>query len=62
MLFLSSDTYLITTGSRDFCILQWSVEGKVPVSQEEEEYGMENNMVLTGGRPKERRRLSDNES
>ncbi|XP_058970636.2 77 kDa echinoderm microtubule-associated protein [Pocillopora verrucosa] len=62
MLFLSSDTYLITTGSRDFCILQWSVEGKVPVFQEEEEYGMENNMVLTGGRPKERRRLSDNES
>lgn len=38
MLFLASDTHLITTGSRDFCILQWLVEGNLPPFKEEEEY------------------------
>lgn len=40
MLFLASDTHLITTGSRDFCILQWLVEGNLPPFNEEEEYQM----------------------
>lgn len=40
MLFLASDTHLITTGSRDFCILQWLVEGNLPALKEEDEYEM----------------------
>ena len=63
MLFLPSDTYLITTGSRDFCILQWSVEGRLPAVNEEEEYGMEHEMAqTTGRRQRDNQRLSDNES
>lgn len=62
MLFLASDTHLITTGSRDICILQWSVEGRLPVVNEEEEYDMENDMAQAGRRQKGSHIHSDNES
>jgi len=63
MLFLALDTYLITTGSRDFCILQWSVEGNLPALNEEEEYDMEADMPRAGRHENQnRRRLSDNDS
>ena len=57
MLFLASDTHLITTGSRDFCILQWTVEGNLPAFNEEEEYEMESRH-----QNQNRQRLSDNDS
>lgn len=61
MLFLASDTHLITTGSRDFCILQWSVLGKLPVvNEEEEEYDTENDMNQASRHHKDNH--SDNES
>ena len=63
MLFLASDTHLITTGSRDFCILQWSVEGNLPAFNEEEEYEMETDMQRASGHQNQnRQRGSDNES
>ena len=63
MLFLASDTHLITTGSRDFCILQWSVEGNLPAFNEEEEYEMETDMQRAGRHQNQnRQRGSDNES
>jgi len=63
MLFLASDTYLITTGSRDLCILQWSVEGNLPALNEEEEYDVETDMPRAGRHENQnRRRLSDNDS
>jgi len=63
MLFLASDTHLLTTGSRDFCILQWTVEGKFPVLNEEEESDMDNEMAHTGRRQiKDNHKLSDNNS
>lgn len=52
MLFLASDIYLLTTGSRDICILQWAVEGKLPAVNEEEEYDMENEVAQAGRRQK----------
>ena len=58
MLVLASDTHLITTGSRDICILQWSVEGRLPVVNEEEEY----DMAQAGRHQKHNHVLSDNES
>ena len=63
MLFLASDTHLLTTGSRDFCILQWTVEGKLPVVNEEEESNMDNEVAHTGRHQiKDNHKLSDNES
>lgn len=63
MLFLASDTHLLTTGSRDFCILQWTVEGKLPVLNEEEESDMDNELARAGRRQiKDNHKLSDNES
>jgi len=63
MLFLASDTHLLTTGSRDFCILQWTVEGKLPVLNEEEESDMDNEMAHAGRRQiKDNHKVSDNES
>lgn len=63
MLFLASDTHLITTGSRDFCILQWTVESNLPAFNEEEEYEREMDMRQTSRRHNQnRRRLSDDYS
>lgn len=63
MLFLASDTHLLTTGRRDFCILQWTVEGKLPVLNEEEESDMNNEMAHASRRQiKDNHKLSDNES
>lgn len=62
MLFLASDTYLLTTGSRDICILQWAVEGKLPAVNEEEEYDMDNEVAHAGRRQKAKHVPSDNES
>ena len=39
MLFLASDSFLITTGRHDICILQWAVEPQLPLMDEEDEYG-----------------------
>ena len=63
MLFLASDTHLLTTGSRDYCILQWAVEGKLPVLNEEEDSDMDNEIARASRRQiKDNHKLSDNES
>lgn len=63
MLFLASDTHLITTGGRDFCILQWSVEGHLPALNEEEESEIETGMPRVARQQKRsRKKFSDNKS
>lgn len=37
LLFLASDVYMISTGGRDACVMQWAVKGKLETLHEEDE-------------------------